>query len=96
MIGFYFNAYKKNRNKRELVEQENQTLKMNYTNLKEEKKKEVESVLTERQAHILKLVKQGKTNKEIAVVLCISENTVKYHLKIMYDVLKINGRSDLL
>lgn len=92
-----YKAYKKNRSNKDRMEQENRVLKTNYTSLREEKKKEVgEAALTERQIHILKLVKQGKTNKEIAAILCISQNTVKYHLKIVYDLLKINGRSDLL
>lgn len=97
LLGISYKAYKKNRSNKELIEQENQELKTNYTSLKEEKKKlEEEPVLSERQNDILKLVKQGKTNKEIATILCISQNTVKYHLKIIYDLLKINGRSDLL
>lgn len=97
LLGISYKAYKKNRSKKDLIEQENQALKTNYTSLKEEKKKIAEElVLSERQNDILKLVKQGKTNKEIATILCISENTVKYHLKIIYDLLKINGRSDLL
>ena len=51
--------------------------------------------LTERQSQIIALVKQGKTNKEIGVELFISENTVKYHLKIIYEVLNIGNRSEL-
>ena len=37
----------------------------------------------------------GKTNKEIGVELFISENTVKYHLKIIYEALNITNRSKL-
>ncbi|MBF8148899.1 helix-turn-helix transcriptional regulator [Winogradskyella sp. F6397] len=51
--------------------------------------------LTDRQNQIIALVKQGKTNKEIGADLFISENTVKYHLKIIYDILKIGSRTDL-
>ncbi|WP_179351082.1 helix-turn-helix domain-containing protein [Winogradskyella vidalii] len=51
--------------------------------------------LTDRQNEIIALVKQGKTNKEIGAVLFISENTVKYHLKIIYETLKIGKRTDL-
>ncbi|MCD0476233.1 helix-turn-helix transcriptional regulator [Flavobacterium sp. EDS] len=51
--------------------------------------------LTERQNQIIALVKQGKTNKEIGVELFISENTVKYHLKIIYEALNITNRSKL-
>ena len=51
--------------------------------------------LTERQNEIITLVKQGKTNKEIGQNLFISENTVKYHLKIIYETLNIANRSEL-
>ncbi|MDM1347241.1 helix-turn-helix transcriptional regulator [Myroides marinus] len=42
------------------------------------------------------LVQKGKTNKEIGETLFISENTVKYHLKIIYEILQIKGKADLL
>ena len=52
--------------------------------------------LTERQLEIIELVKQGKTNKEIGAELFVSENTVKYHLKIIFETLNISKRTDLL
>lgn len=51
--------------------------------------------LTDRQLEIIKLVKEGKTNKEIGTALFISENTVKYHLKVIYKTLNVIKRSDL-
>ena len=51
--------------------------------------------LTDRQVEIINLIKEGKTNKEIGAVLFISENTVKYHLKIIYNILGIGNRWDL-
>jgi len=51
---------------------------------------------TERQLQIIELIKKGKSNKEIAAELFISENTVKYHLKIIYSVLNIKQRNELL
>ncbi|WP_425583588.1 response regulator transcription factor [Winogradskyella damuponensis] len=48
--------------------------------------------LTERQLEVIKLVKEGKTNKEIGVELYISENTVKYHLKAIYELLGVKNR----
>ena len=51
---------------------------------------------TERQLQIIEFIKKGKTNKEIAGELFISENTVKYHLKIIYSVLDIKHRNELL
>lgn len=51
--------------------------------------------LTERQLEIIQFIKEGKSNKEIAALLFISENTVKYHLKIIYEILNIDHRSEL-
>lgn len=51
---------------------------------------------TERQLQIIDLLKKGKSNKEIAAELFISDNTVKYHLKIIYNVLNIKQRNELL
>lgn len=80
-----------------VVERENQLLKVDFQTIHQQNKEQEESpLLTERQAYILDLVKQGKKNKEIAEKLFISENTVKYHLKIIYETLQVKGRSDLL
>ncbi len=51
--------------------------------------------LTIRQREIIVLVQQGKSNKEIADVLYISENTVKYHLKSIYETLGVKRRAQL-
>lgn len=51
--------------------------------------------LTERQLEVIQQVKKGKTNKEIGEELFISENTVKYHLKAIYEILGVEGRSAL-
>lgn len=50
--------------------------------------------LSERQLEIIELVRLGKSNKEIANQIFISENTVKYHLKAIYDIMKIENRSE--
>ncbi|WP_316815436.1 LuxR C-terminal-related transcriptional regulator [Pedobacter nyackensis] len=54
------------------------------------------SKLKPRHLEIIELVREGKTNKEIAAELFISDNTVKYHLKTIYDILEVNNRSDLM
>ena len=49
--------------------------------------------LTDRQKEIIDFIRSGLTNKEIATKLFISENTVKYHLKIIYEILDVEHRS---
>jgi DNA-binding CsgD family transcriptional regulator len=52
--------------------------------------------ITEKQWNIIELLKQGKSNKQIGEEMFISENTVKYHIKQIYDELKIENRNQLL
>ncbi|MBF0309151.1 MAG: AAA family ATPase [Magnetococcales bacterium] len=49
--------------------------------------------LTERQEEILHLVQAGKSNKEVANLLGITEGTVKQHLVAIYRQLKVNNRT---
>jgi DNA-binding NarL/FixJ family response regulator len=49
--------------------------------------------LTDREREVLKLLARGLTNKEIADVLVISTNTVKRHLKAIFDKLEVHTRS---
>jgi len=51
--------------------------------------------LSERHLEIIRLIRERKTNKEIANELFISENTVKYHLKTIYETLNIDNRNKL-
>lgn len=51
------------------------------------------SPLTEREKEILQLIAQPKTNKEIAQSLYISEETVKSHLKNIFNKLKFKSRT---
>ena len=45
---------------------------------------------------ILRLLAQGEKNAEIAQKLCVSENTVKYHLKNIYQKLDVKNRSQAI
>jgi len=49
--------------------------------------------LTEREREVLDLLAQGMTNKEIAEALVITTNTVKRHLKAIFEKLEIHTRS---
>lgn len=53
------------------------------------------SELTERETEVLRLVSTGASNKEIALTLNISENTVKYHLRNIMDKLHLRSRAGL-
>lgn len=51
------------------------------------------SALTEREREVLDLLAQGLTNKEIAERLVITTNTVKRHIKAIFEKLKVHTRS---
>ncbi len=52
--------------------------------------------LTERQIHILKLISQGFSSREIAEKLDISYYTVTTHIKNIYTKLQVNSRMEAL
>ncbi|MGN1148680.1 MAG: LuxR C-terminal-related transcriptional regulator [Lachnospiraceae bacterium] len=53
-----------------------------------------EEALSENAVKILRLFADGKTNAQIAALLCINENTVKYHCKQTYKKLGVSGRAE--
>ena len=52
--------------------------------------------LTEREQEVAALAAKGYRNHEIAKELFISENTVKHHLKIIFQKMNIDRRSKLV
>lgn len=52
--------------------------------------------LSRKEKEVIALVMNGFSDKEIAVRLFISINTVKTHIKHIYEKLEINGRKELL
>lgn len=50
--------------------------------------------LTDRESEVLGLVAKGLANKQIAVVLGISEHTVKFHVSSIYSKLNVTNRTE--
>lgn len=50
--------------------------------------------LNEREKQILSLIKHGYTNKKISQSLGISENTIKWYLKTVYQKLDVKSRTE--
>ena len=48
--------------------------------------------LTARELEVLKLIAQGLKNREIADKLCISEHTVKVHLRNIYSKIGVDTK----
>ncbi|MEI6914087.1 MAG: response regulator transcription factor [Armatimonadota bacterium] len=48
--------------------------------------------LTKREAEVLGLVVEGKSNKEVATELFCSKRTVDFHLARIYEKLQVNNR----
>jgi DNA-binding NarL/FixJ family response regulator len=51
-------------------------------------------VLTGRELEVLRLVAQGQTSREIGILLFISENTVKNHIRNILDKLGLHSRNE--
>ena len=99
---FSVRLYQSNRTKRILVEKENTRIHDEIERLTQALDEKGNASLnlsnynlTDRQKEIIELIRSGLTNKEIASKLFISENTVKYHLKIIYEILDIEHRTEL-
>ena len=48
--------------------------------------------LTARELEILEILSQGYSNRKIAAKLEISNNTVKFHLKNLYEKVQVDNR----
>ncbi|MGZ9677318.1 helix-turn-helix transcriptional regulator [Flavobacterium sp. GNP001] len=100
LLYFAVRLYYSNKTRRILVEQENTRIYGEIEKLTHQQKTDDAATVilpeydfTDRQREIITWIKNGLTNKEIANKLHISENTVKYHLKIIYEVMKVPHRS---
>jgi DNA-binding NarL/FixJ family response regulator len=54
----------------------------------------IQETLTPREIQILELLAEGLSNKSIAARLAISDQTVKFHLAIIFDKLAAANRTD--
>lgn len=100
LLYFAVRLYQSNMAKRILVEKENTRIHNEIERLTQALDEKGNASLnlsnynlTDRQKEIIELIRIGLTNKEIATKLFISENTVKYHLKIIYEILDVEHRS---
>ena len=100
LLFFSVRLYQSNRTKRILVEKENTRIHNEIERLTQALDEKGNASLnlsnynlTDRQKEIIDFIRSGLTNKEIATKLFISENTVKYHLKIIYEILDVEHRS---
>jgi DNA-binding CsgD family transcriptional regulator len=50
--------------------------------------------LTTREREVLELVAQGRTNREIAQALFVTEHTVKYHVTSLFNTLNVTSRAE--
>ena len=52
--------------------------------------------LTRREVEILRLVAEGRTNREVAQLAWVTEQTVKFHLASIYKKLGIHSRAEAM
>lgn len=53
-------------------------------------------LVTERQKQVLNLLALGKSNKQIAQQLGVSESTIKRHVYNMYKIMSVNNRVEAI
>lgn len=56
---------------------------------------EARDMLTARELDLIRLVKGGLTNREIAARMHVSENTIKWHLKNVFEKVSVKKRAEL-
>ena len=76
-----------------MKEQLSQYLQVEHFNSNEQKNFYHEK-LTERQIELISYLEKGYSNKEIADKMFITEATVKYHIKNIYEILELKNRKE--
>jgi DNA-binding CsgD family transcriptional regulator len=88
------------KNKKMLNEVKNYLTEINYLSEELERVQQGEKSvlakydLTARESEILDMIAQGESNKQIAEELFISINTVKFHVKKIYEKLEVSNRRE--
>lgn len=102
LVAFFYSLIRNRRERMAVLEKENDRIREELAIIAQEKKEDgADRVdlskfnLSSRQQEIIDLLKQGMSNKLIAAQLHISENTVKYHIKGIYEELQIENRAQL-
>lgn len=57
---------------------------------------DLQEKLTPRETQVVEAIEEGLTNKEVAIRFDISLETVKYHIKHIYEKLEVNSRHALI
>ena len=65
------------------------------SSIKRYREKDIEGELSDREMDILKLVANGRNNKEIASILYLSEGTIRNYISTMLDKLSLRDRTQL-
>ncbi|MEN6389755.1 MAG: response regulator transcription factor [Syntrophomonas sp.] len=68
----------------------------NNNNMGNERSIEIMSALTIREREVLALLGRSYSNQEIAETLCLSESTVKTHLRNVFHKLRVRNRSEAI
>lgn len=75
---------------------QNATTSFNVYLYPQENNEDYRALLSKREIEIFDYVLKGYTNKQISEELCISINTVKKHLRNMYEKLEVSNRASLI
>ncbi|RMB57139.1 DNA-binding response regulator [Dokdonia sinensis] len=55
-----------------------------------------ESILTDRETEVLTLLSQGSSYKGVAIKMDVSPNTIKFHIKNIYDKLQVHDKESAI
>jgi DNA-binding NarL/FixJ family response regulator len=65
-----------------------------FKHLRQPPSTQPEPILSQRETEILRFVAAGKSNREIASILSVSENTIKFHIKNILQKLNVANRTE--